>query len=130
MSAPTQWPVPVVLDWPRPQLWPNARVHWAAKARAVAKARGDAGWMTRAAGLGGCATGAHRLCMRVTFHPPDRRRRDRDNLVAALKAAMDGVADAIGCDDARFVPTYEIGEPAPPHGCVLVSIHQPERGSA
>jgi Holliday junction resolvase RusA-like endonuclease len=38
-----------------------------------------------------------------TFHPPDARRRDLDNLHAAMKPAIDGMAQALGVDDALFV---------------------------
>lgn len=35
---------------------------------------------------------------------PDRRARDRDNLLAASKPSLDGIADALGVNDARFNP--------------------------
>lgn len=34
-----------------------------------------------------------------------------DNAIASLKGASDGVADAIGVDDARWSVTYAFGEP-------------------
>jgi crossover junction endodeoxyribonuclease RusA len=57
----------------------------------------------------------------VTFQPPDKRRRDRDNLQASLKAHFDGIADALGVNDSLFVPTYAIGEPVK-GGAVRVEI--------
>jgi crossover junction endodeoxyribonuclease RusA len=47
--------------------------------------------------------------MTITFHPPDARRRDRDNMIASCKALMDGLSDALGVDDAYFIPTYAVG---------------------
>ena len=44
------------------------------------------------------------IALKVTFVQPDRRHRDRDNLLAASKAALDGVAAALKVDDSRFEP--------------------------
>ena len=38
----------------------------------------------------------------MEFNPPDKRRRDVSNLHAAMKAALDGIAEAMGVDDSRF----------------------------
>ena len=38
----------------------------------------------------------------IEFVPPNRRPRDWDGCLAAIKAGLDGVADAIGCDDSRW----------------------------
>jgi crossover junction endodeoxyribonuclease RusA len=42
--------------------------------------------------------------LRVTLrvYPPDKRRRDWDNIVASLKSGLDGIADALSIDDSRF----------------------------
>lgn len=89
-----------MLPWPPKELSPNARVHWAAKNRAVKLYRENCVWLTKAAGLrvdwGGIV---HAF---ITFYPPDRRHRDDDNLVAAFKSGRDGVAQALGIDDKRF----------------------------
>lgn len=53
---------------------------------------------------------ADRVHMTIHFHPPDKRRRDMDNLIAATKALRDGLMDALMVDDSRFVVTYEMGE--------------------
>ena len=39
----------------------------------------------------------------MVFYPPDGRRRDVSNLHAAMKAALDGIAEAMGVDDSTFV---------------------------
>ncbi|MCH8275795.1 MAG: hypothetical protein IH851_13515 [Armatimonadetes bacterium] len=56
---------------------------------------------------------------RLTFHFPDRRRRDHDNLAASFKSAWDGFVDAgLLVDDDRIthLPTEIVCEP----GCVPV----------
>jgi crossover junction endodeoxyribonuclease RusA len=57
----------------------------------------------------------------VTFFPPDNRKRDRTNMEAAFKAGFDGIADALGVDDNRFVPTYRKGDVVK-GGMVIVEI--------
>ena len=98
----------VTLPWPDKALSANARLHWAPKSRATKRARQDAAWLTRAAGSVTLPDGP--IAVRVTFHPPTKRRHDRDNLIGRMKAAQDGIADALGVDDARFEPTYAMGE--------------------
>ena len=44
-----------------------------------------------------------------------------DNLISATKALRDGLMDALGVDDSRFVVTYEMGEPVK-GGAVQVEI--------
>lgn len=104
--------VTVELPWPDRRLHPNARPHWAARARAVDGARADAHLLTRAA-LGRApvtfAPGPIRFA--VVAYPPDRRRRDDDGIIASLKAARDGIADALGVDDHRFRLAFELAEP-------------------
>lgn len=91
----------VTLPWPRGTLHPNGRPHWAVKARHTALARADALIACRAAGLR--PSGAERVRLRLELFPPDRRRRDLPDAISALKASIDGIADALGVDDSRFV---------------------------
>lgn len=87
------------LPWPPRAVHPNARQHWAPKARATRRMRQDAAWSARAAGLR-AADGS--LTVRLRFCPPDARRRDLDGMIASCKAYLDGIADALGVDDSRF----------------------------
>lgn len=91
----------VALPWPPRELSPNARPHWAAKARAVKQYRQACAWACKAAGL--TAPAVERIHLWVDFYPPSRRKIDDDNLIASFKAGRDGIADALGIDDARFV---------------------------
>jgi crossover junction endodeoxyribonuclease RusA len=118
--------VKITLPYPPAKLSPNKRLHWAARAQIVAKYRADCFAVTLTVKNHGLQGDERRLSPRplpikITFHPPDRRRRDRDNMIAAFKAGADGVADAIGVDDADWSPTYAVGEPVK-GGCVIIEI--------
>lgn len=88
------------LPWPHRGLHPNARLHWAAKAKHTKQARADAAWLARAAGAGKLVAVA--LDVTATFLPPDARRRDTDGMFSSIKAYLDGLADATGIDDSNF----------------------------
>jgi len=109
----------IELPWPHKDLSPNGRVHWARKAKATASYRSECGWRARAQGVS--PIDADRVAMTIRFCPPDMRRRDMDNIIAATKALRDGLMDALGVDDSRFVVTYEMGEPIK-GGAVMVQI--------
>lgn len=89
------------LPWPPKELSPNQRLHWAKLATVKRKYRSDCNLLTLAACKQKLA-GRHHLAL--TFFPPDRRARDRDNLLASMKAGLDGVADALGINDREFDP--------------------------
>ena len=110
----------VVLPWPDHRLSPNARLHHMAKARVKAKARKDAAYITYdAMPMGAREVRSHfsgdgPIAYQVTFYPPDKRHRDDDNMIAMIKAARDGIADALGVNDRRFRPEYRFEEPCKP----------------
>src|SRR3546814_16726876 len=64
----------------------------------------------------------------LTLYPPDRRQRDRDNLLSNCKAYLDGIADALGVNDSRFVPSIRMADET--GGYVVAEITQPERAQA
>lgn len=99
----------VTLPWPHRILSPNARVHWRVRAKYAAAAREYAFWLATDAGARPIT--ADHLNVFITFHQPDKRRRDRDNMIGSLKSYCDGIADAIGVDDSKWTPTYHVGEP-------------------
>jgi len=76
-------------------LHPNARTHWAAKARAVKRYRLDCR-LSAMASLPPDRTGFPWPVARVKadFYFSTVRQRDEDNLLASLKAAFDGLQDA------------------------------------
>ncbi|WMT88258.1 endonuclease [Pelagibacterium sp. 26DY04] len=109
----------VTLPWPSSDLSPNSRLHWARKSRVAKKARNDARLLCLAEGIRGL--GWDRARVSVTFHAPDNRRRDSDNLLSSLKSALDGIADATGIDDSRWSLQIERGEIVP-GGSVVVRL--------
>jgi len=92
----------IILPWPPNQLSPNARVHWSVKSKHAKAYRETCFALCREAKLVKPETEG-RLHLWLTFVPPDRRHRDDDNLVASFKNGRDGIADALGIDDRRFV---------------------------
>lgn len=110
----------VAFYWPPPELSPNARSGTFHKgARAKAKYRADCYALTLAAGLPTPPEGP--IPVRVHFVPPSRAGYDQDNLVARMKAGLDGLAQALRVDDNRFRLTYRYHPPASP-GEVLVEL--------
>lgn len=88
------------LPWPPSTLSPNKRQHWGRLAGAKKKYRSAC---AIAAMEQKVAKPAYRdIDVRLVFVAPDRRTRDRDNLVASMKSGLDGVCDALGIDDKRF----------------------------
>lgn len=93
--------VEITLPWPAEALQSNSRKGRWGKARSTKKARGDAMIMALSS----------RVChwpnavIRIEYYPPSRRG-DPQNVPAALKAYIDGIADAMGCDDRKFRVQY------------------------
>ena len=56
----------------------------------------------------------------LEFVPPSRRTYDHGNLVAWMKAGLDGLADAMGIDDRHFRLTHSVADRV--GGMVLVTI--------
>lgn len=97
-------PIHILLSWPHKDLWQNTGAHWAPKSKATKFARKEACYVAKAcAGFRGLknaeCTG---YALSFDFCPPDKRRRDIANAQAAMKAAIDGIADAFGVDDSTF----------------------------
>ena len=95
--------IEVRLPWPDKALHSNARVHWAQKSKATASARQYARTMAKKAGVG-ILLGPAPVIL-IEYWPPTRRG-DPQNVPAALKAHIDGIADAMGCDDKKFEVDY------------------------
>jgi crossover junction endodeoxyribonuclease RusA len=92
----------IALPWPPKVLSPNARVHWSVKSKAAKSYRKACWALCVEAKIDKPATEG-RLHLWLEFYPPDRRARDDDNMIAAFKNGRDGIADALGVDDKRFV---------------------------
>jgi len=97
--------IEVVLGWPPTDLSPNARKHWAVVAKAKKQYRKDCYSVSKEQLKKYKKITENipeRLVLEMTFIPPDRRSYDRDNLVARMKAGIDGLADALRINDKQF----------------------------
>lgn len=113
----------LILPWPPKQLFPNVsrRLHWSKVRKFAKEYRNICGLLARAE-----TSNPSSLEFNVLFVPPDRRRRDLDNCIAALKAAQDGLQDGWGVDDSKFKMHYnpEFSEPVR-GGYILITYHTP-----
>ena len=97
----------VTLSFPASELMQNRMSgrHWGYMHTAKVAQRDEAYLLARQAivssGFDANRRGRYRVTME--FCPPDARRRDVSNLHAAMKAALDGIAQAMGIDDSVFV---------------------------
>ena len=92
----------IVLPWPAPELNPNSRCGWRRKAEAVQTARNVAFVLTMDTlqpFWGDELKLDGDLQLTLVLHPPNKRRFDQDNIVAANKAQQDSVCQALGIDD-------------------------------
>ena len=90
------------LPWPPAALSPNSRLHWSRLAKAKKIYRRDC-WI-EALSQKARVPKDGKLRVDLTFYRPSRRAMDRDNLLARMKAGLDGVADALKTNDSRFDP--------------------------
>jgi crossover junction endodeoxyribonuclease RusA len=62
------------------------------------------------------------VVLALEFVPPDKRRRDDDNLIAMFKSGRDGLADALGIDDNIFATQVRVSKETIKGGAVRVRI--------
>lgn len=99
----------IIFSYPHKDLSPNSRIHWAPKAKLKKSAKEEAYFATLAAKAK--VPASEKIAVWIDIYPPDRRKRDVDNVLASLKPHLDGIAEALGIDDSRFVPyPYILGE--------------------
>lgn len=83
------------LPWPPTCLSPNARKDRRANTKTRNGYKTAAFYAAKQSGAA-VAEDAH---LAIQFYPPDNRRRDLDNMLATIKAGLDGIALAAGVDD-------------------------------
>lgn len=97
----------VELPWFNKDLSPNSRKHWRVKAVLKSHQRDDAFYAAK----GHKPEEAEAYPLNITFYPPDKRHRDIDNCLAAIKSALDGIALSWEVNDKKFKPiTVDFGE--------------------
>ena len=104
------------LSWPNKILSSNSRTHWAPIADAKRAYRNEAWAVMLDANVKGNT-------LEFTYHPPDKRKRDAQNVPHMLKSAIDGIADGMRVDDNSFRCIFPstFAEPVK-GGCVVVEI--------
>lgn len=90
-------PIRISFPWPPAALTPHAKGSPWPKIRATRKYRYEAKILAQIAKV----PTAPDARLVFTFHPP-RRAGDPHNIPGRCKALIDGIADAMGCDDRRF----------------------------
>lgn len=100
----------IELPWPLIGLSPNWTGRLQRKLHAKKAYKSSCFYATRGAIGRGLPFPDGPIPVTITFCPPDKRKRDRDNMIGSFKHGQDGLAMALGVDDARFVPTYLVGE--------------------
>jgi crossover junction endodeoxyribonuclease RusA len=112
----------ITLPWPSTDLTPHAKGGWKKKARATKDARNMAWSVAMEKPRVECIPDA------VIFveYWPKARRGDVHNMHGRMKAYIDGIADAMGCDDKAFqvdFPTVWAG--TSPQGKVVFRVVRP-----
>lgn len=110
----------IFLPWPDKKLSPNGRFHWSKIARAKKAAKRTAHYLVLEAGIG--KIDATSVNVKLSFYPPSKRQFDADNLIASHKAALDGISDAIGVDDSKFIISATPHGPVEKNGMVKVEL--------
>lgn len=111
----------IVLSWPHRDLSSNARKHRLTVSRRAKVYRHEAWALSKKAKLPASPSGA---VLTFTYHPPDERRRDAQNMPHMLKSAIDGISDALRCDDANMQCVFPVAfdTVCRPHGAIVVKV--------
>ncbi|WP_444668381.1 hypothetical protein [Cereibacter changlensis] len=102
-------PITVRAPWPPHELSPNDRSPNWLKRKKKRSHRSACFMMAKAANH--CRKIENQpLTFHMICHPP-KQRWDDDNLIAAMKAGRDGIAEALGVNDKNFKVTMEWAKP-------------------
>ena len=108
----------IELPWPPASLSGHNTGHWRSKSAIVANYRRAAKFATIYAKP--TVPEAGDIVVTVEFFPPNNRG-DRINFPNRMKPYFDGIADALGVNDSRFLPTFKFAAPTM-GGKVLVTL--------
>lgn len=113
----------IELQFPPACLFPNRAkgTHWTVTHKTKVAYRNDSAWLTKGQ-LRGWVSTDQPIKLTVTFVMPDKRLRDTDNCLAAAKAGLDGMADAMGVNDSQFQPVIIFREYGKKPGKMIVDI--------
>lgn len=109
----------IELPFPPKELKPNGGTkHWAVKSKAAKSHKQQCYLIAK---VNPPLIEDWEIPITITFHPKTKHKTDIDNLLASFKYGLDGIADAWGVDDCRFIPTLRRGEPVK-GGLVIVEV--------
>ena len=113
------------LPFPARELFPNKTKgrQWGATSKIRAEQR-TAGKLCAQAALQttGPQEWTDSIPVSLLYVMPDKRHRDLDNCLAASKAILDGVAEAMGVDDKRFKPILVDSVVGDGEGCLIAAV--------
>lgn len=110
----------LTIDWPDSSLFPNRSNgrHWSTRIDAKRIARAYAWSESFAHNIGSNVIDHH---VSIFAYPPDKKRRDVDGILSALKPTLDGLADGLQINDWNFNP-IEIHRCEPVNGGQIVIV--------
>ena len=106
----------LTLPWPSPALHAHAKGDRWTKIKATKKYRRDC-WLLA---LVAKVARDPQAVLTITYHPPNLRRRDAQNMPYSCKPLIDGIADAMKCDDHGFKVRYPDSFAGPVKGGAVV----------
>jgi crossover junction endodeoxyribonuclease RusA len=101
----------IILPFPPVDVSPNARLHWSRVAKAKKQYRSDCYYDAKSQGVRPKVGIVDKFLIHLVFYPPDKRRRDWDNMLASMKSGLDGLADALKVDDSKWQISFNVAEP-------------------
>jgi crossover junction endodeoxyribonuclease RusA len=113
------------LPFPARELFPNRKngKHWAATNSTKESQRQAAYWLTKEAMQTAKAQWPEgNIPLSLVYLTPDKRKRDADNMLAASKALLDGMAKALNVDDSRFKPILVDWALGPKEGALVAAV--------
>lgn len=114
----------ITLPWPPKELSPNARLHWAKVSKAKKSYREACYYIALMSLQRGMFSETDVIGVHLKFYKPTRRAMDWDNLIARMKAGLDGMSDALKINDKQFRLSMEVADEI--GGFVKVKITQGE----
>lgn len=102
MDTLTKIPLKVTIQWPPRELNPNTHCHWRVKAKTGKNYKRDVFYLCKLAGFTKLDN-YEKLHVWLDFFPPSNHKIDQDNALASCKHMLDGIAEALGVDDSKFV---------------------------
>jgi len=115
----------VKLPFPDAVLFPNRKngKHWTATTVAKEAQKAAGFYMTmKALTSSGPQEWPEHIPLSLMYVTPDKRNRDADNMLAASKALLDGMADALGVNDRRFKPVLIDWVHGDKEGALIVAV--------